>query len=97
MDFGDQRFAVDHLVEYVETATGLGFDAVSANDHMVFGVPWPYGPTALAAVVSCSGDARLFTTVANPVVRGAASRDVRAVSSGRGSSVHRLSRPRRAL
>ena len=72
MDFGDQRFAVDRLEEYVETATALGFDAVSVNDHMVFGVPWLDGPTALAAVVSCSGDARLFTTVANPVVRGPA-------------------------
>ncbi len=70
MDFGGQRFDVDHLVEYVETAAAEGFDAVSVNDHMVFGVPWLDGPTALAAVVSCSGDARLFTTVANPVVRG---------------------------
>jgi alkanesulfonate monooxygenase SsuD/methylene tetrahydromethanopterin reductase-like flavin-dependent oxidoreductase (luciferase family) len=60
------------LEEYVETATALGFDAVSANDHLVFGVPWLDGPTALAAVVSCSRDARLFTTVANPVVRGPA-------------------------
>jgi alkanesulfonate monooxygenase SsuD/methylene tetrahydromethanopterin reductase-like flavin-dependent oxidoreductase (luciferase family) len=72
MDFGDQRFAVDRFEEYVETATALGFDAVSVNDHMVFGAPWLDGPTALAAVVSCSGDARLFTTVANPVVRGPA-------------------------
>jgi len=70
MDFGGQRFAIEHLVEYVETAMALGFEAVSANDHMVFDVPWLDGPTALAAVASCSGDARLFTTVANPVVRG---------------------------
>jgi len=70
MDFGRQKFGVAHLVEYVETATALGFDAVSVNDHMVFGVPWLDGPTALASVVSCSGDAQLFTTVANPVVRG---------------------------
>ena len=70
MDFGGQRFGVEHLVEYVETATALGFDAVAVNDHMVFAVPWLDGPTALAAVVSCSGKARLFTTVANPVVRG---------------------------
>ena len=70
MDFGGQRFGVEHLVEYVETATALGFDAVAVNDHMVFEVPWLDGPTALAAVVSCSGKAQLFTTVANPVVRG---------------------------
>jgi alkanesulfonate monooxygenase SsuD/methylene tetrahydromethanopterin reductase-like flavin-dependent oxidoreductase (luciferase family) len=70
MDLGGQRFAIDHLVDYVETATALGFEAVSANDHVVFGAPWLDGPTALAAVVSCSGNARLFTTVANPVVRG---------------------------
>jgi alkanesulfonate monooxygenase SsuD/methylene tetrahydromethanopterin reductase-like flavin-dependent oxidoreductase (luciferase family) len=72
MDLGGQRFAVDHLVDYVETATALGFEAVSANDHVVFGAPWLDGPTALAAVVSCSGNAKLFTTVANPVVRGPA-------------------------
>jgi alkanesulfonate monooxygenase SsuD/methylene tetrahydromethanopterin reductase-like flavin-dependent oxidoreductase (luciferase family) len=72
MDFGGQRFGVEHLVEYVETATALGFDAVAVNDHMVFDVPWLDGPTALAAVVSCSGEAQLFTTVANPVVRGPA-------------------------
>ena len=70
MDFGAQRFDIDHLVHYVETATALGFDAVSANDHLLFGAPWLDGPTALAAVVACSDDARLFTTVANPVVRG---------------------------
>ena len=72
MDLGGQRFAIDHLVDYVETATGLGFEAVSANDHVVYGAPWLDGPTALAAVVSCSGTAKLFTTVANPVVRGPA-------------------------
>jgi Helix-turn-helix domain of resolvase len=44
MDFGDQRVAVEHLVEYAESATGLGFDSVSADDHMVFGVPWLDGP-----------------------------------------------------
>jgi alkanesulfonate monooxygenase SsuD/methylene tetrahydromethanopterin reductase-like flavin-dependent oxidoreductase (luciferase family) len=70
MDLGGQRFDVGHLVEYVETATRLGFDAIAVNDHMVFSVPWLDGPTALASVVSCSGQAELFTTVANPVIRG---------------------------
>jgi alkanesulfonate monooxygenase SsuD/methylene tetrahydromethanopterin reductase-like flavin-dependent oxidoreductase (luciferase family) len=70
MDFGDPRWSVDRLVEYVETATALGFEAVSANDHMIFATPWLDGPTALASVVAASGDARLVTTVANPVTRG---------------------------
>ncbi len=72
MDLGGQRLSIEHLVDYVESATALGFEAVSANDHVIFGAPWLDGPTALAAVVSCSGTARLFTTVANPVVRGPA-------------------------
>jgi alkanesulfonate monooxygenase SsuD/methylene tetrahydromethanopterin reductase-like flavin-dependent oxidoreductase (luciferase family) len=72
MGLGGQRFDVDYLVSYVETAVELGFEAVCANDHVVFASPWLDGPTALAAVVSCSGDARLVTTVANPVVRGPA-------------------------
>jgi alkanesulfonate monooxygenase SsuD/methylene tetrahydromethanopterin reductase-like flavin-dependent oxidoreductase (luciferase family) len=72
MGLGGQRFDVDHLATYVETAVELGFEAVCANDHVVFGSPWLDGPTALAAVVSCSGDARLVTTAANPVVRGPA-------------------------
>lgn len=70
MDFGGQQFGIEHLVEYAETATAVGFDAISVNDHMVFAVPWLDGPTALASIVSCSGQAQLFTTVANPVVRG---------------------------
>jgi alkanesulfonate monooxygenase SsuD/methylene tetrahydromethanopterin reductase-like flavin-dependent oxidoreductase (luciferase family) len=70
MDFGDPRWSVEGLVEYVETATALGFEAVSANDHMVFATPWLDGPAALASVVAASGDARLVTSVANPVTRG---------------------------
>ncbi|HEU4329546.1 MAG TPA: LLM class flavin-dependent oxidoreductase [Lapillicoccus sp.] len=72
IDFGDGSYAAEHLVEYVETAVGLGYEAVCANDHLVFGAPWLDGLTALAAVVSCSGTARLMTTTANPVVRGPA-------------------------
>jgi alkanesulfonate monooxygenase SsuD/methylene tetrahydromethanopterin reductase-like flavin-dependent oxidoreductase (luciferase family) len=70
MDFGDARWSVGRLVEYVETATALGFEAVCANDHMIFATPWLDGPTALASVVAASGDARLMTTAANPVTRG---------------------------
>jgi hypothetical protein len=105
MDFGGQRLDVEHLVEYVETATALGFDAVAVNDHMVFGVPWLDGPTALASVVSCSGVAQLFTTVANPVVRGPLPWPRRwlgwtrflAGGSSRGSALVRPSESTRAL
>ncbi len=72
MDLGSPSWSVEALVEYAETATSLGFEAICANDHLVFGTPWLDGPTALAAVAAATGDARLVTTVANPVVRGPA-------------------------
>lgn len=72
MGFGREPYTADALATYVRTAVGLGFQAVCANDHVVFGSPWLDGPTALAAVVASSGDARLVTTAANPVVRGPA-------------------------
>jgi alkanesulfonate monooxygenase SsuD/methylene tetrahydromethanopterin reductase-like flavin-dependent oxidoreductase (luciferase family) len=70
MDFGGNPFTLDHLVEYASTAADLGFRALSANDHLVFSVPWLDGPTALAAVLSHSGEMTLATTVALPAVRG---------------------------
>jgi len=70
MDFGGHPFTLDHLTHYVRTAAALGFDAVSANDHLVFSVPWLDGPTALAAAIEHSGTMTLATTVALPVVRG---------------------------
>jgi alkanesulfonate monooxygenase SsuD/methylene tetrahydromethanopterin reductase-like flavin-dependent oxidoreductase (luciferase family) len=70
MDFGGHPFTFDHLAGYARTAAELGFEAVTANDHLVFAVPWLDGPTALAAVIGHSGDMTLATTVALPVVRG---------------------------
>src|SRR5215203_7390326 len=70
MDFGDQSFAVDRLVNYVQTATALGFDAIAANDHILFATPWLDGPTALAAVLDRSGAMDLATTVALVALRG---------------------------
>ena len=70
MDFGGHPYTLDHLVAYTRTAAGLGFSALSANDHMVFSVPWLDGPVALAAVIEHSGDMTLATTVALAVVRG---------------------------
>ena len=45
-------------------------EALCANDHLLFGRPWLYGPTALAAVLEASGAMTLATTVSIPVVRG---------------------------
>ena len=84
MDFGGHPFTLDHLTHYVRTAAALGFDAVSANDHLVFSVPWLDGPTALAAAIGHSGTMTLATTVALPVVRGP-------VRSGEDARRHRSS------
>jgi alkanesulfonate monooxygenase SsuD/methylene tetrahydromethanopterin reductase-like flavin-dependent oxidoreductase (luciferase family) len=70
MDFGGNRYTLEHLAAYTETAARLGFSALSANDHMVFSVPWLDGPTALAAVIGHSGTMTLATTVSLPVIRG---------------------------
>jgi alkanesulfonate monooxygenase SsuD/methylene tetrahydromethanopterin reductase-like flavin-dependent oxidoreductase (luciferase family) len=70
MDFGDARFDLHHLFDYVDAATDLGFDALAVNDHLLFATPWLDGPTALATVASRSGAMELATTVALPVVRG---------------------------
>ena len=70
MDFGGHPYTLDHLIAYTETAARLGFSTLTANDHMVFAVPWLDGPTALAAMVEHSGEMTLATTVALTVVRG---------------------------
>lgn len=70
MDFGGNPYTLEHLKAYTRSVTSHRFAAVSVNDHMVFAVPWLDGPTALAAVLDCTGDMELATTVALPVVRG---------------------------
>ncbi len=70
MDFGGHPYTLRHLADYADAARRLGFAAVSANDHVVFAVPWLDGPTALAAVLGHSGQMTLTTTVSLPVVRG---------------------------
>jgi alkanesulfonate monooxygenase SsuD/methylene tetrahydromethanopterin reductase-like flavin-dependent oxidoreductase (luciferase family) len=70
MDFGGQTYSLGHLTEYVDAARRLGFAAVSANDHLVFAVPWLDGPTALAVALGHAGEMTLATTVSLPVVRG---------------------------
>ncbi|HEX6236267.1 MAG TPA: LLM class flavin-dependent oxidoreductase [Acidimicrobiales bacterium] len=70
MDFGGNRYTIDDLAAYARRAADLGLSTLAANDHLVFPVPWLDGPTALAAVIGCSGSMTLATTVALPVVRG---------------------------
>ena len=70
MALDGRPLTLDRLLQYAHTAEGLGFQALSANDHLVFGRPWLDGPTALAAVLSSTGRMALATTVALPVVRG---------------------------
>jgi alkanesulfonate monooxygenase SsuD/methylene tetrahydromethanopterin reductase-like flavin-dependent oxidoreductase (luciferase family) len=70
MDFGGHPFTLEHLLNYVKAAEGLGFDMLCANDHLVFPVPWLDGPTALSAVIEASGQMTLATTVTLMAVRG---------------------------
>jgi probable F420-dependent oxidoreductase len=69
-DFGGTPFDLQHLLDYTGAAADLGFDAVAANDHLVFATPWLDGPTALAAAASRSRGTELARTVALPVIRG---------------------------
>jgi probable F420-dependent oxidoreductase len=70
IDLDRQPWTLHRLLEYAQTAESMGFQALSANDHLVFGRPWLDGPTALAAVLGRTGRMALATTVALPVVRG---------------------------
>ena len=65
-----QPWTLPGLLEYAALAERVGFQALSANDHLVFPRPWLDGPTALAAVLTRTGRMSLATTVALPVVRG---------------------------
>jgi probable F420-dependent oxidoreductase len=65
-----QPWTLQRLLEYAEIAESVGFQALAANDHLVFPRPWLDGPTALAAVLTRTGRMVLATTVALPVVRG---------------------------
>jgi alkanesulfonate monooxygenase SsuD/methylene tetrahydromethanopterin reductase-like flavin-dependent oxidoreductase (luciferase family) len=68
--WGETRYDLATLVEYVRTADRLGFKAVSMNDHLQFRRPWLDGPTALASVLSVTGDMTVATTITLAVVRG---------------------------
>jgi alkanesulfonate monooxygenase SsuD/methylene tetrahydromethanopterin reductase-like flavin-dependent oxidoreductase (luciferase family) len=68
-DFGDGSLSAGELQEYVRAARGLGYDTVSANDHLVWRRPWLDGLTALSAVVGQAPGMTMATSVALPTVR----------------------------
>jgi alkanesulfonate monooxygenase SsuD/methylene tetrahydromethanopterin reductase-like flavin-dependent oxidoreductase (luciferase family) len=68
-DLGEGLFGIHDLSVYVATAAELGFDTVSANDHLVWRSPWLDGLTSLASVLGSAGNMRLATSVALPAVR----------------------------
>ena len=70
ISFSGESRSLNDLRAYAATARDLGYAYLCANDHLLFSRPWPDGPTALSAVLDASGDMRLATTVALPVLRG---------------------------
>lgn len=70
VDFGNQKFSLERLSAYVQTARELGFKAISTNDHLISHRPWLDAPTALASILSESGDMTVGTSVLLPIVRG---------------------------
>jgi alkanesulfonate monooxygenase SsuD/methylene tetrahydromethanopterin reductase-like flavin-dependent oxidoreductase (luciferase family) len=70
ISFDGRPWSLRGLLEYTGTAERLGFRAVAVNDHLLFTRAWLDGPTALATVLSRTGQMELATTVALPIVRG---------------------------
>ena len=71
IDFGTPA-SLHGLKLYADSAAGLGYSYLCANDHLLFARPWLDGATALAAVIEESQDMTLATTVSLPVIRGPA-------------------------
>ncbi len=69
IDFGDGGARVRELRDYARAARELGFDTVSANDHLLWRRPWLDGLTALSAVVEHTAGMTMATSVALPAVR----------------------------
>jgi alkanesulfonate monooxygenase SsuD/methylene tetrahydromethanopterin reductase-like flavin-dependent oxidoreductase (luciferase family) len=57
------------LRDYVRAARELGFNTVSANDHLLWRRPWLDRLTALSAVVEHAAGMTMATSVALPAVR----------------------------
>jgi len=69
IDFGFRKFSLEWLSAYVRTARDLDFKAVLANDHLIYSRPWLDAPTALAAILSDSGNMAVGSVIL-AIVRG---------------------------
>jgi alkanesulfonate monooxygenase SsuD/methylene tetrahydromethanopterin reductase-like flavin-dependent oxidoreductase (luciferase family) len=69
IDFGFRKFSLEWLSAYVRTTRDLGFKAVLANDHLIYSRPWLDAPTALAAILSESGNMAVGSVIL-AIVRG---------------------------
>jgi alkanesulfonate monooxygenase SsuD/methylene tetrahydromethanopterin reductase-like flavin-dependent oxidoreductase (luciferase family) len=72
IEFDGAPSTLADLRAYAGRAAALGYSWLCANDHLVFSRPWLDGPTALAATIDPAAGMTIATTVALPVVRGAA-------------------------
>ena len=70
IEFDGRPRTLAAICQYARRAAALGFRFLCANDHLLFERPWLDGPTALAAALEASGEMKIATTVALPVVRG---------------------------
>lgn len=68
-DLGQGLPSGAELRAYTTRAAELGFDTVSANDHLLWRRPWLDGLTALASVLDCARGMALATSIALPAVR----------------------------
>jgi alkanesulfonate monooxygenase SsuD/methylene tetrahydromethanopterin reductase-like flavin-dependent oxidoreductase (luciferase family) len=68
-DLGQGLLGGEDIRVYTAAASELGFETVSANDHVVWRRPWLDGLTSLASVVGSAGGMKLATSVALPAVR----------------------------
>ncbi len=65
-----RQASVAELTAYAAHAENVGFQILAANDHLVFTRPYLDCLTSLAAVISCTKQITLMTTIALPVARG---------------------------
>ena len=63
INFEGTEFSFEYLLRFTGRAEGVGFSAVAANYHIVFPHLCLEGPTALASVLTRTGEMTLATTV----------------------------------